>query len=642
MERLPFLQMCRWKCGWACRTETANPSQAPTLEQVLQEAFTRREFLRGILGAAIVLGVPEWFRRAAEASGGTGVPFIPVGLSRDDRVAVPSGYLTRVVVRWGDPLFRDAPPFNPERLQPEAQATQFGYNCDFVSFLPLGRRGGDRGLLWVNHEYTNPELMFPGYPAGRPTREMVDVEIAAHGGSVVEVRAGSDGNWVYVRESRFNRRVTGETLCLMTGPAAGHEWTRTQEDPSGVRVRGTLNNCAGGVTPWGTVLTCEENFHQYFGNAGQLPADDPRRRVHARYGIPGGASERRWELHHPRFDVGREPNEPFRFGWVVEVDPYDPTFVPRKRTALGRFKHEGATVVVTRERRVVVYSGDDERFEYIYKFVSSKTFRPGDRAHNLTLLDEGTLYVARFYPDGTGEWLPLTFGNGPLTPANGFRSQADVLLNTRGAADLLGATRMDRPEDIEAHPVTGTVYAVCTNNDRRTLAQVDPANPRAVNRHGHILEIFEAGGDHAATRFRWQIFLLCGNPADPDTYFAGYPKERVSPISCPDNIVFDRVGNLWIATDGQPAALGYNDGLYVVPVSGSHRGRVWQFLSGPLGCEICGPEFTPDFRTLFVAVQHPGEGGTWERPLSRWPDGAVPPRPSVVAVRHREGREVGS
>ncbi len=340
--------------------------------------------------------------------------------------------------------------------------------------------------------------------------------------------------------------------------------------------------------------------------------------------------------------MSREPNEPFRFGWVVEVDPYDPTFVPRKRTALGRFRHEGATVVVARDGRVVVYSGDDARFEYVYKFVSSKPYRPTDRDHNLTLLDEGTLYVAKFHPDGTGEWLPLVFGHGPLTPENGFHSQADVLLNTRGAADLLGATKMDRPEDIEASPVTGTVYVVCTNNTRRTASQVDPANPRPINRHGHVLELFEAGGDHAATHFRWQIFLLCGNPRDPDTYFAGYPKEKVSPISCPDNIVFDRAGNLWIATDGQPRTLGYNDALHVVPVAGPERGRVRQFLSGPIGCEICGPEFTPDFRTLFVAIQHPGEGSPLAQTPSRWPDGVLPPRPSVVAVRHREGSEIGT
>lgn len=385
----------------------------------------------------------------------------------------------------------------------------------------------------MNHEYTDPRRMFGHDPEGQPTRENVDTELAAHGGSVVEVRRGADGSWSVLRSAPFNRRVTGETLCLITGPAAGHEWLRTREDPTGTRVRGTLNNCAGGKTLWGTVLTCEENFHVYFANAGSLAPDDPRTRVHARYGIPRGASPRRWEIHHKRFDVSQEPNEPFRFGWVVEVDPSDPTSVPRKRTALGRFRHEGATVVVSRDGQVVVYSGDDDRFEYVYKFVSRERYRPGDRSQNLTLLDEGTLFVARFHPDGTGAWLPLVFGSGPLTPENGFHSQAEVLLNTRGAADSLGPTKMDRPEDIEANPVTVAVYVVCTNNTQRTPEQVDAANPRPRNRHGHVLEIFEEGGDHAATQFRW-------------------------------------------------------------------------------------------------------------RPTGRWPDGGLPPKPSVVAVRHRAGRVVGT
>jgi secreted PhoX family phosphatase len=640
-----LLRMCRWKCNFGCFVEPSNRGPNETFGQVLAWATTRREFLRSIFAASLVLSVPEWLMKAAEgAPSGSGLRFLPVGLSREDRVIVPAGYTSQVVIRWGDPITPDAPEFDPIRPSAAAQAHQFGYNCDFLAYFPLPAtsRSGTRGLLWANHEYTNPELMFFGYRPGAPTREQVDTELAAHGGSVVEVYRRPDGTWAYRRSSRYNRRITGETPCILTGPAAGHPWMRTREDPTGTRVRGMLNNCAGGKTPWGTVLTCEENFHQYFAHAGRLPQGDPRVRVHARYGMPRAESERRWELFHERFDLGREPNEPFRFGWVVEIDPYDPTFVPRKRTALGRFRHEGATVVLGRDGRAVVYSGDDERFEYIYKFVSAKPYRRGDRLHNLTLLDEGTLYVARFRPDGTGEWLPLVFGQDPLVPANGFASQADVLLNTRGAADLLGATKMDRPEDIEANPVTGAVYVVLTNNTRRTPAQVDAPNPRPSNRHGHILEILEEGGDHTATRFRWQIFLLCGDPRDPDTYFAGFPKERVSPIATPDNITFDRAGNLWIATDGQPEALGYNDAIYVVPTQGPERGRVRQFLSGPVGCEVCGPEFTPDGRTLFCAIQHPGEGGTLDRPISRWPDGTLPPRPSVVVVQHREGAVVGS
>jgi secreted PhoX family phosphatase len=447
-----------------------------------------------------------------------------------------------------------------------------------------------------------------------------------------------------VRDSRFNRRITGETSMMITGPAAGHPLMRTREDPAGTTVRGMLNNCAGGTTPWGTILTCEENFHQYFANAGRLADDDPRKAVHARYGFPSGASERRWELHHDRFDLAKEPNEPFRFGWVVEIDPYDPSFAPRKRTALGRSKHEGATTVLARDGRVVVYSGDDERFEYIYKFVTAKAMRRGDLGQNLTLLDDGTLYVARFLPDGTGSWLPLIYGEGPLTRANGFENQGDVVINARRAADLLGATKMDRPEDVEASPVTGTVYAVLTNNTRRAADQVDAANPRPNNRHGHIIEWTEEGDEPAATRFRWNIFMLCGDPKDPSymTYFAGFPAEQVSPISSPDNIAFDRRGDLWISTDGQPSTFRRNDAIFAVPVGGAQRGFLRQFLSAPRGAEVCGPQFTPDNHTLFCAIQHPGEGGGLENPVSSWPDGTQPPKPSVVAVWRPDGGVIGS
>ncbi len=254
MEPQLFQTLCRWKCSYVCFQQPSNSSGNPSMEEILQEALSRREFLRAILGATVVLATPQWLVRATEArSGPANLRFIPVMLSREDRVVVPSGYLAQVLIRWGDPVTADAPPFDARRQTAEAQARQFGYNCDFVTFLPLprGARTPGHGLLWVNHEYTNPELMFFDYPEGRPPRELVDVELAAHGGTVVEVRRASDGSWTYLRESRYNRRITGETLCLLTGPAAGHPWTRTREDPTGVRVRGTLNNCAGGRTPWG-------------------------------------------------------------------------------------------------------------------------------------------------------------------------------------------------------------------------------------------------------------------------------------------------------------------------------------------------------------------------------------------------------
>jgi hypothetical protein len=386
------------------------------------------------------------------------------------------------------------------------------------------------------------------------------------------------------------------------------------------------------------LLTAEENFNQYFANRNQLSDADPRKALHARYGLPSGSSERKWENFHHRFDLAKEPNEAFRFGWVVEIDPFNPKFTPRKRTALGRMKHEAATIVVAPDRRAVAYMGDDERFDYVYKFVSKRRMS-ARREDNLSLLDEGTLYVAKFDVDasggGVGQWIPLVGGQGPLA---GW-TEAMILINTRGAADQVGATKMDRPEDIEANPVTGKVYVVCTNNSLRgTSGQpgTDPANATAKNAHGHILEITEKSGDHAATTFSWDIFLRCGDPAkdEHNSYFAGCDKSKVSPLSCPDNIIFDRKGNLWIATDGQPSSLKKNDGIYAAPVQGPDRGYVRQFLSAVVGAEVASLALTPDDRTLFASIQHPGEGSKNLEPAnltSRWPDGEFP-RPSVVAV----------
>lgn len=325
---------------------------------------------------------------------------------------------------------------------------------------------------------------------------------------------------------------------------------------------------------------------------------------------------------------------------MVEVDPYDPGSVPVKRTALGRFRHEAAATVLSRSGRAVVYSGDDERFEYVYKFVSDRPHDPSGRRRNFDLLDSGTLHVARFDDDGTGEWLPLRFGEGPLVPP-AFSSQADVLIRTRAAGDALGATRMDRPEDIEANPATGTVYVALTNNTRRGVGSnpgTDAANPRANNRYGHVIELLEEAGNHAATRFRWEIFLLCGDPADPGTYFAGFDRSKVSPIANPDNIAFDRHGTLWISTDGQPASLGVNDAIHAVPTTGPERGWVKQFLSAVPGSEVASLAFTPNEHALFASIQHPGEGGSLAAPTSTWPEGpSGPARPSVIVVTSERG-----
>lgn len=629
--------------------DVSNSSANESFAEVMKRLVARRNFLKSAaaVGGMLVIGSATNTKAVAP----TPLTFTPIALNTEDKITVAAGYTSQVIIRWGDPLFPGVPSFDPEHQTAANQARQFGYNNDFVGFFPLSgnlflrRKSGERGLLVVNHEYTDGQMMFFNYRADQATKEQVDIELAAHGLTVVEVeyRAAKaifeQSGWTY-NYSSYNRRITGETEILITGPAAGHQWLKTTADPSGRRARGTLNNCGAGKTPWGTVLSAEENFNQYFANNGQLPDADGRKAIHTRYGLPSGASERRWEKFYDRFDLAKEPNEPFRFGWVVEIDPYNPNSTPKKRTALGRLKHEAATTVISKDDYAVVYTGDDERFDYLYKFVSAGKYNANDRTANLDLLDAGTLYVAKFNDDGTGVWLPLIAGQGQL--ANW--TTAEILINTRGAGDAVGATKMDRPEDLETNPRNGKIYAVFTNNTLRGTAGrpgPDKANPRPANRHGHIIEMTETGNDAAATTFNWEIFCLCGDPAvaADNTYWAGW-EGHISPISSPDNIVFDNQGNLWIATDGQPGTLRKHDGIYAVPVEGAERGWLRQFMSCPTAAEVCGPEFTPDNRTLFAAIQHPGEGGTIAQPTSLWPDNASPARPSVIAIRASDGQRV--
>jgi hypothetical protein len=487
--------------------------------------------------------------------------------------------------------------------------------------------------------------------ADRVTKDIVEIEMAAHGGSVVEVRK-RDGKWAVVADSRYARRITAETEMEITGPAAGHERMQTRDDPTGRKVRGMLSNCAGGVTPWGTWLSGEENAHQYFW--GTLDDSHPEASGFRRYGVPGRGY--RWGLHHERFDITKEPREANRFGWVVEIDPLDPAATPKKHTALGRFRHEGAEGVIARDGRYVVYSGDDDRFWFVYKFVTAGRVNPNDRTANMNLLADGTLYAARYDKDGSGEWLPLVAGQGKLTPENGFRSQADVLIDARRAAEVAGATKMDRPEDIEADPKSGKVYVALTKNENRKPEQVDAANPRADNKYGHILEMMPDGGDHAAVTFRWDILLKCGDPADPETGGTFSPSTTSNGwFANPDNFAIDGDGHLWVATDGNSHSFTKRaDGLWAVMTSGTARATSKHFFRSPVGGEATGPCFTPDSQTLFVAVQHPGRGGedwppfgrtaTFEDPASRWPDfqDDMPPRPSILAITKRGGGRIGS
>ncbi|MEU2160586.1 PhoX family protein [Streptomyces chengbuensis] len=667
---------CRYRCGDACFHEVPNTSDNEYAGDIIAGALSRRSIMRTAAvvtvataagGAVIAQNAPSAQAAAVPAAGdarhgghggGTadgarGLRFTPVEPNTADKVTVPAGYTQNVVIRWGDPILRGAPAFDADRQTARAQAGQFGYNNDFLSLLPLREHG--RQVLVANHEYTDEVLMFKGYDAAAPTREQVEIAWAAHGLSVVVVQEErKSGKLTPVTRHWLNRRLTATSEFRLTGPAAGSDLLKTSADPTGTKVLGTLNNCAGGTTPWGTTLHGEENFNQYFANG--TSATDKR------YGLTTGATERKWERFDKRFDAAQEPNESHRFGWVVELDPYDPDSTPRKRTALGRFKHEAAQPRLTRDGRPVVYMGDDERFDYFYKFVSSKRMKKGDsraaREHNLTLLDEGTLYVAKLTGDspqdidgtgklpndgefdGSGVWIPLATGDVSHVPG---MTAEEVYVFTRLAGDKVGATKMDRPEDVEPSPRTGRVYVALTNNTDRGKAGkpgADEANPRNLNKHGQVLELAEHWDDPSSDGFAWRLFLVAGDPEDPATYFAGYPKETVSPISCPDNVAFDPHGNLWISTDG--AQLGSHDGLFGVATTGERRGELKQFLTVPKGAETCGPIIQD--RRVLVAVQHPGEidGATVEKPASAWPDGpGRVVRPSVVAVYRKDGRDIG-
>jgi len=493
---------------WSVEDEdgrTVNPTDNPAFASVL----SRRALLQGA-AAGMVVVTAGGLRGARGAAAQPATGFASVAASSEDKVIVPPGYRSTVVLRWGDPLFPGAPEFDPTAQTAAKQERQFGYDNDFIGFMPLpmGSDSSTRGLLGVNHENARSELFWPGWDGKHEskTRAMVETEIAAHGFTVVEIARAADGSWSIVKGSPYNRRITGATPMAIRGPAAGSPLVRTKADPAGTQALGTLNNCAGGFTPWGTFLTGEENIQNYFRGKLDVVPDAGLQAIHKRYGI--GTDRGRymtWGRDHERFDLAREPNEPNRFGWVVEIDPYDPGSMPIKHTALGRMAHEGATVIVARDGRPVTYMGDDARFEYLYKFVAAGRIDAANRQANLQLLDSGILYVARFRDDGSGEWLPLVHGQGPLTEANGFRSQAEIAVNTRRAADLLGATRMDRPEDVEPNWKTGKVYAVMTGNESRARpgGPGQPAGRREVRTHrradrgrrrshGHALSLGDA------------------------------------------------------------------------------------------------------------------------------------------------------
>jgi secreted PhoX family phosphatase len=640
----------------------SNESKNVAFNAILSQGLLRRQVLQGGLVAAGValLGRPasSLFGRPAEA--GTSLfDFQGVPVSKADQVVVPPGYRAEVVFAWGDPI-SDGPAFKPDASNTaEEQMLQAGMHHDAIQFfpLPLGSDSSTGGLLATNHEYSDDGLLHAG--GMEPwTAAKVAKSQAAHGVSIIEV-AFEHGKWKVVRPSTYARRVTGRTPMRFSGPAAGHALLQTTADPTGSSILGTLNNCAHGVTPWGTYLTCEENFNGYFvneaGDVAGVPDGAQKTSIlkgQRRYGITKTGFGYRWNEHDERFDASRHPNEPNRFGWVVEIDPFDPQSQPIKHTALGRFKHEGASVTLAPSNHVVVYMGDDERGEYIYKFVSAGIYAPENRTANMRLLERGTLYVAKFHPDGSGEWSALVHGQDGLDAAAGFASQAEVVIQARAAADVVGATKMDRPEWIAVHPTAKEVYCTLTNNSTRGTDKgpaVDAPNPRANNVYGHIIRWREQGNDPQATRFAWDVFVLCGDPSMPDAAKHGNIQGDI--FGSPDGLWFDARGVLWIQTDisasvlnkGDYANVGNNQMLAADPLTKEVR----RFLTGPNGCELTGVVTTPDGRTMFVNIQHPGETprerSDPENPtaVSAWPDGSRP-RSATVVIRKNDGGVIGT
>lgn len=568
---------------------------------------------------------------------------IPLGYG--DEVVVPEGYSARAFIPWGTPILGSYPVFVPGTPPlvsggntADQQAEQIGMDHDGMHYFPLerGPGGSRRGLLVLNNEATLEGYLHTGTDTA-PTRaqytaDMVRKSQNAHGVSVVEIAQDRGGQWEVVRGA-YNRRITANTPMTISGPATGHRLVQTSADPQGRALLGTVNNCAHGVTPWGTYLTCEENFNGYF-RLDPGPYDAEHAALNARYGVGGDRYD--WTTHDERFVVtADDPNEPNRFGWVVEIDPFDPGSTPVKRTALGRMKHEGAFIHTARGGRAVAYMGDDQTNEYVYKFVSAANAR-SLQARRRSPLDEGTLYVARFNDDGSGQWLPLVHGHGPLTAENGFADQGDVLVKTRLAATALGATPMDRPEWTSVDPNTGLVYVTLTNNTASSKV-VNAANPRKPNPWGHIVRWEEAGGDHTATTFAWDIFVLAG----PGDGVDGSTNDAEDAFGSPDGLWVDPDGRVWIQTDGRQPAGANNQMLAANPEATDAHGlpEIKRFLTGVIGCECTGVITTPDQRTMFTNIQHPGEDGG-----STWPqeDGIATPRSATVVVTKDDGGVIGS
>jgi secreted PhoX family phosphatase len=624
------------------------------MKNTITDIISRRALLQGMgLGAAAGIvssaGAMAQLSITAPSMTGSSLTFPDVLHGINQGIEVAKGYSAEVFLRWGDKIFADAPEFDPRNLSSAAQEKQFGYNCAFIAMMPLPMFSAatDTCLMCVTHESTVPSLIFPDDTERKSKmkkQELEDYEsnklaadMAAHGATVVEVK-NTDGKWKPVLTSKYNRRITAQTKIRISGPAAGNDRMKASYNAAGDEVGGTIATSSGGVTPWGTILMCEKNIHEYFG--GKVPASEQRN--YSRNQIGSATNAHGWENLLTRFHMEKDPLEPNRFGWVVEFDPYDPASRPVKRTALGRFKHEGASVVTAKDGRVVVYMGDSGENEYIYKFISKNKLNYQDRNANLNLLDEGTLYVAKFNDDGTMKWLPLVQGQGKLTPENGFKSQGDVMIDARIAAELTGATPMDKPAEVKPNPVSGHVFALLSGNSGRGFQSKNAANPRTYNIAGHIIEMGPLTGDQADETFGWDFFILAGDPLGKNSKtIYGNNLGRDGWFACPTNCAFDKKGRIWISTgqESMQRVFQTGDGVYASDTSGSGSACSKHFFRAPAGAEVCSPCFAPDYKALFLSVQHPAEGSAYKDPSTRWPDfmERFPPRPSVVVTKDNNG-----
>ncbi len=540
------------------------------LEDIVSSRLSRRSLLKGAAFFTIGAILPLRFfdLKIPGEREKSGVFFNPVSPSDSDSLILPEGFQYDIIRKWGDKI---------------SESDYFGFNNDFVTFLPFqdayGKKNPDDGLMFVNHEYPNPLFVsgysFADHKAGiKKTEEQILAEKKCVGFSIFRIR-NQNGKWEFTEDGRYSRRIDATSRILLSGPAAG-----TKEMGFAFETEGTLGNCSGGLTPWGTVLSAEENFQDY-----------PDENVY------------RWNDSSNKLVTEH-------YGWIVEVDPFDKTSIPKKRTSLGRFRHENVAITISKSGKVAAYMGDDKEDECVYKFISTKKFDSTDIKNNLDILDDGTLYAADFK---NNRWLPLDITRNPALRST-FTSQTEILINCDAACRVIEATPCNRCEDIEINPADGSVFIAFTNNKPKK------------DYHGSIIRLLENGGDAESEEFTWKVFATGG---------AG------SGFSCPDNLYFDSKSNLWVLCDVASGSIGKNsyapfknNSLFMIPTAGTNAGKAYRFASGPVDTEMCGTCFSPDEKTMFLSIQHPGENSeSAENPTSRWPGyGNDIPRPAVVAI----------